>query len=72
MELSRSAQPNISPPLDSPATDMSAPMDEDVSEKETEELPKDPVPESGPLSEIQEVAHWADDPIPISEHFLVS
>jgi len=47
-------------------------MDEDEGLDETKESLKDPVPESEPLSEIREVAHWADDLLPIAAHFLVS
>ena len=47
-------------------------MDEDEGLDETEELPKNLVPESEPLSEIREVAHWADDSLPIAVRFLVS
>ena len=42
-------------------------MDEDEGLEETEESPKDPVPESGPLSEIREVMHWPNNPVLISE-----
>ena len=58
----------VSPAQDSLATDMSVPMGTD---EETEEVPEVPMPELEPLSEVREVTHWANDPVPIAHRFLV-
>ena len=71
-ERSGSALSYISQPGTSMSLGMPDLMDEDKGPDETEESPKDLVPESEPLSEIREDTHWADDPLPIAVCFLVS
>ena len=71
-ERSGSALSYILQPGTSTSLGMPDLMDEDKGLDETEESPKDPVPESEPLSKIKEDTHWADDPLPIAMHFLVS
>ena len=61
------AQLNVLLSQASPATDRSVPMDDE----ETEELPRDLMLELGPLSEVREVAHWINDPVPLAHSFLV-
>ena len=64
--LSYASQPGTSTLLDMPDL-----MDEDEGLGETEESPKDPVPESGPLLAVRDIARWVDDPVPLAHSFLV-
>jgi len=75
-ERSGSVLSYITQPRTPTLLDMLDLMDEDEGleeegSKETGELAEDPVPESAPLSEVREVRHWADDPVPIVHSFLV-